>query len=551
LPHSECHFTRGNFYIPESFLITENLGVLASTGLHYMLPSTHKTARILRERGWPLTEAAQLRSDELWMEMYLNKDIIQMIADAKQNQQEISWALKPPRAHQKEAINVLMKVPYAYLAADCGLGKTYIIINMVKGLKLEGKPCKTLVLCPKSLVGGVWGPEVEEWAPDLKFVNLRDFKKKDIVPEDGDIYAINYDMVWRDQWVDRLGEMNWDILVLDEATRVKTHTSNAAKAVKQLSEGIPKRIPMSGSPMPNGLNDLWHQYYIMDNGVTLSNHYITYRDVTQNEVHLPADGGRRRFDLTIYKDKRGALPVIKDRIAPVTLRYEKLKCMDLPEQLFIRRYFTLSKEQLDAYADLREQYITFLEDGGIITTPSINSEIGKLLQICGGFIIDSEDKTVVHSFKPNPKMELLKDCLLETEGPVLIWAWHRCEVEALAKELDCPYVYGGMNDKLAARNIAAFKRGEIDYLIANQASMGHGHTFIKGNYMYYYSQQHNYEYRHQTGERVNRWGNDKICYATDLIAKGKMDEVVLNALMTKQSNQNFVINPRDIYYGDM
>ncbi len=559
-PYDQIDYASNKFYAPNHLVIDIEFGKLAANGTHQYVPATHSWARFISRKNWPLTERASARIAYLAEEVRQRTIRIAMIQDILQNKDQ--WIdinqFAPPGItlfnHQQEAVNVILKVPRVPIIADCGLGKTLISLMLIKALKAQGLPCKTLVVCPKTLIDNAWKEDHAKLTPDLKFINLRRVKQpsKDYIeiPPDGDIYAINYDLVRQEKWHRALHAFGFDGIFFDESSRLKEHTTAQFKAARHIAQDVQRVHMLSGSPMPNGVIDLWSQMFLTDNGATLSNDYNFFREKTHRFIATKekTSQGKQSYQQGFWRELKEAAVEVHKAIAPVILRYKKEECVDLPEKVFVRHYIELSPEQQKAYNDLKTQFITFLDEGGIVTTQSILVEMSKFLQITGGFVRDSADKETIHVFKQNPKLEALTELLegieARSDRPVLIWAWHRWEIDTISEKLNCAKVYGGMSDTEVNEALRRFKASEERYLVANAGSLGHGHTFVNGSYSIFYSNSFNYELRHQAVDRRHRIGQKETCYYYDLVARNTIDPVILNALQRKAALQEFVINPK-------
>jgi hypothetical protein len=197
----------------------------------------------------------------------------------------------PPMGHQLDAIQRLMGSKYAALIMDCGLGKTYTMIKFLQECISRGKKMKTLVVCPLSIIKHAWMADVIKFS-DMVPVNLRSLRGRFGADTYGDIFIINIDIV--DKYKDRLVAMGFDCLIVDESSKCKSPTANRTNAVVALSHAIEHKYILTGTPSPNGILDLWSQYYIVDHGMSLGTDFPEYRQSVCHNVTLPS-GSRREL----------------------------------------------------------------------------------------------------------------------------------------------------------------------------------------------------------------------------------------------------------------
>jgi SNF2 family DNA or RNA helicase len=137
------------------------------------------------------------------------------------------------------------------LADDMGLGKTLQSIALLAS-RAGDRP--HLVVCPVSVVGN-WERELARFAPDLDVVRHHG-PDRPTAPETfsrGAVVVTSYGLLRLD--ADLLAEVDWDVVVLDEAQQVKNHHTQAAKVARRLSSEI--RLALTGTPVENRLAELW------------------------------------------------------------------------------------------------------------------------------------------------------------------------------------------------------------------------------------------------------------------------------------------------------
>ena len=143
------------------------------------------------------------------------------------------------------------------LADDMGLGKTIQIIALIQATRETGRT--SLVVAPTSLTYN-WLSEIRRFAPDLSVVILNGTGAQRAgmirhITEHGDVdVAItSYPLIRRD--IELLKDYPFRFLILDEAQNIKNAGSVAAQAVKQLKGD--SRFALTGTPMENGIGELW------------------------------------------------------------------------------------------------------------------------------------------------------------------------------------------------------------------------------------------------------------------------------------------------------
>jgi non-specific serine/threonine protein kinase len=267
----------------------------------------------------------------------------------------------------------------ACLADDMGLGKTIQVLGLLLLEKsrrtasgragVDPRPPSLLVV-PASLIAN-WQQEIGRFAPDLEvFVahpserpgrQLAALPTKDLAG--ADLVITTYGQVPRLPW---LGEVEWTLLVLDEAQAIKNPAAKQARAVKQLRSRA--RVALTGTPIENRLGDLWSLFDFLNPGLLGS-----ARAFTRVTRELAAGGDRH------YGPLRALVrPYILRR-----LKTDRAVISDLPDKTEVRAYCRLTKKQ----AALYQETVTELERrlGGIEGMErrgTILATLLRLKQIC-------------------------------------------------------------------------------------------------------------------------------------------------------------------------
>jgi SNF2 family DNA or RNA helicase len=161
-----------------------------------------------------------------------------------------------PFPYQLEGIAFLYPRTAALLADEMGLGKTMQTISTIRLMLRSGEARKILLVCPKPLVFN-WIREFALWAPEVPVMAIEgDGPKRrwqwqlNEVP----VKLANYELLQRDKELVLATDPRFDLVVLDEAQRIKNTSSTTAEIVCAL----PRRRSwaLSGTPVENCTQDL-------------------------------------------------------------------------------------------------------------------------------------------------------------------------------------------------------------------------------------------------------------------------------------------------------
>jgi SNF2 family DNA or RNA helicase len=158
------------------------------------------------------------------------------------------------RPYQQEGVSFLVRSESALLADEMGLGKTVQAAFALRLVLRSPLVNRALVVVPSSLAYN-WQRELERWAPELTVRRLVGAQRDRTAYYDLPVPVLiaTYEQIGADA-LDRIPDGAFDIVVLDEAQRIKNHSSRTALACRLL----PRKIAwaLSGTPIENSRSDL-------------------------------------------------------------------------------------------------------------------------------------------------------------------------------------------------------------------------------------------------------------------------------------------------------
>ncbi len=170
-----------------------------------------------------------------------------------------------PYPYQMKGIAFLMPREGALLADEMGLGKTAQAIIAMRLLFHGGFIQKALVVCPKPLVIN-WTRELRMWAPDLPFEVVNgdtETRRATWYVSNCPLKLVNYELLTRDSaFVNDRENVSFDLVIIDEAQRIKTHDSKTAQVVRAIERK--RSWAMSGTPIENRPEDLVNIFAFID-----------------------------------------------------------------------------------------------------------------------------------------------------------------------------------------------------------------------------------------------------------------------------------------------
>jgi SNF2 family DNA or RNA helicase len=169
-----------------------------------------------------------------------------------------------PFPYQLEGIAFLMPREGALLADEMGLGKTAQAILALRLLFHQGVISRGLVVCPKPLVHN-WARELKMWAPDIPFETIEgdpDRRRTAWHVSNCPLKLVNYETLTRDCDLASESRVQFDIVVLDEAQRIKNKESKTAQTVRSLNRR--RSWALTGTPIENHPDDLVNIFTFLD-----------------------------------------------------------------------------------------------------------------------------------------------------------------------------------------------------------------------------------------------------------------------------------------------
>ena len=427
---------------------------------------------------------------------------------------------------------------YAGLFADPGLGKTVIALTLIDWLKIfEG--CTPLVIAPIRPLKSTWPEEIESW-DHTKHMSYQVLHGKDKTIRPGkDVYLVNPEGLAA--LFDQKDSKIFDTLIIDESSKFKNWGAKRTKLLKKKLKQFQRRYILTGTPAPNGLLDLFAQIFLLDGGATFGTAYTRYK----NQYFHPKNPYQPRFN---WVANNGAEKIIREKIAPFTLRLDSEELLELPDFVYCDYWVTLPKKVAIAYKQMEKKMFAFLDDGeDVLISKSAAATYGMLRQLASGMIYvgdkipDSRIAKHVHS----EKLDALSDIVDELQGkPVFVAYNYRHELDALIERFKAPYIGGGVSISRGADLVKQWNRGELPMLLAHPASVGHGLNLQKGpgRHIVWFSLTDNLENYLQFNRRIRRQGVDSKVFVYHLMARNTIDVAIKGRLESKNQVQGGLLD---------
>lgn len=442
-----------------------------------------------------------------------------------------------PHDYQVHCINKILEIPKIGLFLDMGLGKTVTTLTAVRALKYDRFIVhKVLVIAPKKVAEGTWTKEKDKWdhTKILRVSQVLGSQTKRIkaLNTPADIYIINRENV---VWLVDYYRNSWpfDMVVVDESSSFKSHKSKRFKALASIGCRISRMVELTGTPSPNGLDDLWAQVCLLDNGERLGKKYTQFRE----RYFDPAERGNNV--IYSYKAKPGSEQSILQRISDICISMKAEDYLQLPDIIYHQVPVVLDGKAEKAYLELERKMVLELpEDEDEISVANAAALSNKLLQLGNGAVYD-DDRNVheVHSCKIEAFMELIESL----QGkPVLVFYNFQHDRDRILKALEKLGLR--IRELKTTKDEDDWNWGKIDVLLTHPASSAYGLNLQQGgNHVIWFGLTWNYELYTQANKRLHRQGQTEKVIIHHLVCTGTRDEDVMQALERKDNVQNWVM----------
>lgn len=467
--------------------------------------------------------------------------------------------------HQEKCRNFIISHPKCGVFLDIGYGKTLTTLDAIDKLHLRN----VLIIAPKAIARTTWHAEVAKWGYSFRCISMiegtktdkKGNKKKYIKKLDelydlyafaleatkykGDtiLYITTIDRVYHlAEWCENIGKCPFDMIVCDEFQTFGNGQSKRTKSLKKMADTVPRFVGLTGTPMPNSIEQLWSEIRVLDGGKRLGKWITQFRE--EYEYSTMVVNGYN----VGWTPKRDAEKRIFEKIKDITISVKT--DLHLPQCQIHDTPILMS----DAATDI---YTTFLKDGTLDLTaidPNValrhidtqltpaNAAVltGKLLQLASGTIYDENHKYIeLH----RQKVIITQYIIDNTPSPVLIAYNYVADEERLLSLLKVAPGEQVVKFDGSQEMQDAWNRGEYRVMLIMPASACYGINLQQGGHtLIWFSLPWNLQYYLQTNGRIYRQGQTQNVLIHRLITSGTIEERVAVALSNKTLNNDMLLD---------
>ncbi|KAB2639843.1 MAG: hypothetical protein DVB25_04930 [Verrucomicrobia bacterium] len=388
-----------------------------------------------------------------------------------------------------------------------------------------------LVVATTSLLGN-WRAEMARFAPDRRVRILhgtgRDAQRDQV--SGGEVILTSYATLARDlAWHLR---REYALVVVDEASLMRNPDTDHAKALGKLRAA--RRVALTGTPVENGVRDLWSIFRFILPG------WLGSRQDFREGYELPLVSGE-------------PMPALLERLrlktAPFLLRRTKEQVApELPSKLIIDEFCDLSPEQQSVYRELLvtgRQQVETIQDAGQAGAARMRllTALLRLRQTCCDLALLGDERfkrlsIAQRSAKLQRLLELLDDAMAGNHK-VLVFSQFQTQLQAIE---DCLVERGQASLRLDGQTrkrqelVDRFQSsdGPAVFLISLKAG-GYGLNLTAADTVIHFDPWWNPAAEAQASDRAHRIGQTRPVTVYRLLTRGTVEEKVLRLQAKKRS----------------
>lgn len=405
-----------------------------------------------------------------------------------------------PFPYQMEGIAFLMPRHGALLADEMGLGKTMQTIIALRLLLHSQEVRRALIVCPKPLVPN-WLNELKMWAPEVPVEVIGGdtvTRKVAWTASKSPLKLVNYELLTRDADMVLDPEVHFDLVILDEAQRIKNEGNKTADVAKSLNRD--RSWALTGTPIENRPADLINIWSFVHPG------------------EIPLDTPIKELS---HRTRDGILRRVKEEVMK-----------DMPPKLIQDVYLELAPGQKEAYELAESEGIVHLNDlGETITVQHVFELVMRLKQIC------NFDPRTGQSAKLDQLQSDLAEVAESGRKAIIFSQWVE-PLEVLAQHLQefGPLLYHGKVPHAQRQNILqTFKNDPSKNVILMSYGTGSvGLNLQFANYVFLFDRWWNPAVEDQAINRAHRIGQKSTVFVKRFVSENTIECRICEVLEHKR-----------------
>ncbi|MBI5525768.1 MAG: DEAD/DEAH box helicase [Deltaproteobacteria bacterium] len=445
--------------------------------------------------------------------------------------------------YQKEGALFAARAGRCLIGDEMGLGKTVQAIAASEILAREFGIEKVLVICPTSLKHQ-WKQEIEKFSDRPALVVEGPLHVRASMYRTPGFYKIvNYDVIHRD--LDAINAWQPDVIVLDEAQRIKNWKTRAAQAVKRLKS--PHAFVLTGTPLENRLEELYSIVQFIDQ-FRLGPMFRFLANHQQTDEFGKVVG---------YQD----LGTIGKTLSSILVRRKKDEvALQLPARIDNQFFVPMTEQQMSIHEENQEivarivakwRRYKFLSEAD---QRRLTCALQNMRMSCDStYLVDHETD---HGAKADELVNLLDEVFEDPDAKVVVFSqWLRMH-EVICKRIEQKgwnhvLFHGGVPSKQRGGLVKQFRDDPSCRLFLATDAGGTGLNLQNASVVVNMDIPWNPAVLEQRIGRVHRLGQEKPVQAVSFVAQGTIEHGMLSLLSFKKSMFEGVLDggPGDVFMG--
>jgi len=447
--------------------------------------------------------------------------------------------------YQREGALFAARAGRALIADDMGLGKTIQAIAATEILARECGVERALIVCPTSLKYQ-WRQEIEKFSDrTATVVEGLSHARRRLYGADGFYKIANYDVLHRD--LEAIQAWRPDLVILDEAQRIKNWKTRAARSVKRIDS--PYALVLTGTPLENRLEELHSIVEFIDR------HRLgpLFRFLDAHQMADPETG--RVVGYTHLK-------AIGETLAPILIRRTKAEVLkQLPERMDKTFLVPMTKEQRQIHEENREivarivakwRTYHFLSE---TDQKRLTAALQRMRMSCDNTYL--VDLATCFGPKLDEVLTLLGEIFERREEKVVIFSqWQRMHI-LISRRLredghGFVYLHGGVPSRKRKDLVKAFREDDGVRVFLSTDAGGTGLNLQRASTVINMDLPWNPAVLEQRIGRVHRIGQERPVRVVNFVAEKTIEHGMLSVLAFKKAVFAGVLDSGDdeVYMGE-
>lgn len=429
------------------------------------------------------------------------------------------------RKYQRVDVNAMKHMNRLILGNAPGTGKT---LESIAYCDMK-RASKVLIVCSKSLMG-TWKAEINKWSTDPSYEIIpvdTTYKKKEKMNQnlakEKRFNIINYEML-RDRTFKQLWSTKWDVVICDEAHRLKGRKT-------QLTEGASKLkydslILVTGTWINNNHHEVYQLLRLIDKDRFTSYwHFVDRFCETEDSFYSQTPDIVGPKNLKAYKYLMNKYLIQRRKRDVLT---------ELPDIIHKTINIQMTPYQKKLYKQIQDDMMATLEDDEILLTPTTSAQYAKLRQIC-------LSPAIVGGKESSNKVQTLLDIIENTEGQIIVFSWYKKFIKYLIelfghKNIPCVSIHGDVSseDRILAMERFTAPNSNIKVCLGTIKTMSEGLNLQTASSLIFTDKSYVPGDNEQAIARVDRMGQKNNPLIYHLVTENTIEEHIETILQEKQ-----------------